>query len=320
MQKLLVATLASLALLSACGSAIDDEAASAGGDDLMTYEAELIAPVDQNRILTDAEALGGQNITSAQVQAFLEMNGSFLAGYKDPAWSNKSAATLIVERGQASGVHPLYLLTRIQIESGLIQSGTSHNLDQATGCGCPDSGGCSRSYVGFGNQVDCAAKKLKGYLATLDATGQTLTGWKVGVTKSSSDPCHVTPANRVTAALYTYTPWVGAYGKQGCGRNDVGGSTLVGVVYDRYQTLQDWGDTTSPASCLSDTVGHRVRDAVCVQSAGDGVLRQCGDGAWKTHAEDGRTCLRSFIYCHSSTLGTDVPTRTCVQEIGRAHV
>ena len=44
----------------------------------------------------------------------------------------------------------------------------------------------------------------------------TISGWKVGVTKSTSDPCQVTPKNRITAALYTYTPWVGAYGI-GCG-------------------------------------------------------------------------------------------------------
>ena len=42
----------------------------------------------------------------------------------------------------------------------------------------------------------------------LDAKGTTIAGWKVGVAKKTSDGYAVTPANKATAALYTYTPWV----------------------------------------------------------------------------------------------------------------
>ncbi|WP_275900314.1 hypothetical protein [Pyxidicoccus trucidator] len=201
---------------------------------------ELAGVHDMHRLMEDAELTGGGWIAPAQVQQFLQQKGSFLAGYRDPAWSNKTAATLIVERSRAHGISPLYMLARIQIESGLIQSGTSSNLAKATGCGCPDSGGCDTSYAGFGSQVECGAAKIRGYLRDLDAGRPTVSGWRVGFAKQTLDPCTVTPANKATAVLYTYTPWVGAYAMQ-CGRTTVGGSSLVSAVFTRYRTDYNWG-------------------------------------------------------------------------------
>ncbi|HYO69058.1 MAG TPA: hypothetical protein VEU33_23560, partial [Archangium sp.] len=139
---------------------------------------------DMHRLLEDADIRGGQWITTAQVQQFLQQKGSYLAGYTDPAWG-KTAAALIVERSKAYSISPLYMLARIQTESSLITSGTSTNLAKATGCGCPDSGGCSTSYAGFGNQVECSAKKIHGYFIDLDAGRTTIAGWKVGLTKQT---------------------------------------------------------------------------------------------------------------------------------------
>ena len=201
---------------------------------------DLAGGYDMHRLMEDADLRGGSWIAPAQVQQFLQQKGSFLAGYRDPVWGNKTAATLIVERSLAHGISPLYMLARIQIESGLIQSGNSNGLDKATGCGCPDSGSCNTSYAGFGNQVECGAAKIRGYLNALDAGGTTVSGWKVGLTKQTSDPCTVTPATKATAALYTYTPWVGAYAMQ-CGRTTVGGSSLVATVFNRYRTDYNWG-------------------------------------------------------------------------------
>ncbi|WP_281255422.1 hypothetical protein [Cystobacter ferrugineus] len=201
---------------------------------------DLAATYDMHRLMEDADLTGGSTITAAQVQQFLQQKGSYLAGYRDPAWSNQTAATLIVARSRAHGISPLYMLARIQIESGLIQSGTSNNLSKATGCGCPDSGGCNTSYAGFGNQVECGAAKIRNYLKDLDAGRPTVSGWKVGVTKQTLDPCTVTPATKATAALYTYTPWVGAYAWQ-CGKDTVGGSSLVSAVFARYRGEYNWG-------------------------------------------------------------------------------
>ncbi|RKH37152.1 hypothetical protein [Corallococcus llansteffanensis] len=272
---------------------------------------EATTKYDMHRLLEDSDVTGGQAITPANVQAFLQQQGSYLAGYTDPAYG-KTAATLIVERSRASNISPLYMLARIQGESSLIQSGTSTNLSKATGCGCPDSSGCDAQYVGFGKQVECAAKKMRGYLTDLETSGTTVSGWKVGVTKSTLDPCSVKPANKVTAALYTYTPWVGAYAIQ-CGRTTVGGSSLMASIYNRYATAYPWPSST-PAGCYSGTVDATVPEASCVQSSSDALWRQCLSGVFTAGSTAKPTnCNVSFPYCQSTRLGRGVATRTCVQ-------
>ena len=164
--------------------------------------------------------------------------GSYLTGYTDPL-SGDTAAEIIVNRSHAYGVSPLYMIARIQTESSLISSGTDASLDKATGCGCPDSAPCNPDLGGFGNQIECAAEKMFAYDMELEADGVTRSGWSVGVAKNTSDPCMVTPANRATAMLYTYTPWVGAYGQQ-CGTPMWGGSSLVALAYYRYWVEYPW--------------------------------------------------------------------------------
>ena len=269
---------------------------------------------DMHRLMEDTDITGGQWITVAQVQAFLQQKGSYLATYKDPAWNYKTAATLIVEQSKLQTISPLYMLARIQTESSLITSGTSANLSKATGCGCPDSGGCSTSYAGFGKQIECSAKKLRGYLIDLDAGRATISGWKPGVLKSTSDPCSVKPVNKATAALYTYTPWVGAYAIQ-CGRTDIGGSSLVAVKYNQFKAEYNWGTGTTGVTCYSGTVEKDVAVGVCVQSSSDAIWRQCqADGTFSAGTATKPTnCTASWPYCSSATLGRSVPTRTCVQ-------
>jgi hypothetical protein len=277
---------------------------------------EATTEYDMHRLLEDADILGGQWITVTQVQQFLQQKGSYLATYTDPAWG-KTAATLIVERSKAYGLSPLYMLARIQTESSLITSGTSNNLSKACGCGCPDSSGCDPAYSGFGNQVECAAKKMRGYFNDLDAGRATISGWKVGVTKSTLDPCSVKPATKATAALYTYTPWVGAYAIQ-CGKTTVGGSSLVAVAYNRFKSEYPWGSGSS--SCYSGTVDATVSEYTCVQSSSDALWRQCIAGAFTAGSTTKPTnCTTSYPYCSSATLGRSVPTRTCVQSSGDAQ-
>ncbi len=275
---------------------------------------EATTKYDMHRLMEDADINGGQWITTAQVQAFLQQNGSYLATYRDPAWGNKTAAALIVERSKAYSISPLYMLARIQTESSLVQSGTSTNLSKATGCGCPDSSGCDVSYAGFGNQIECSAKKMRGYFNDLDAGRATISGWRVGVTKSTSDPCSVRPATKATAALYTYTPWVGAYAIQ-CGRTSVGGSSLVTSIFNRYKTAYNWG--TGTTGCYTETAGTTLPVNGCVQSSSDALWRQClSTGAFTAGSTSKpSTCTVSYPWCSSATLGRSVPARTCVQSI-----
>ena len=203
--------------------------AEADGDETAAVPSRF----DVNRLLDDRDLEGGQALSTDDVQAFLEEKGSFLAGYVDDS-SGYTAAALITLIAEANRISPLYLLARIQAESGLVTSETGDHLATATGCGCADGTTCSDNQRGFGQQVQCAAEKMRSYLDDLDASGVTTTGLAVGVPNKTLDPCDVTPENRATAALYTYTPWVGGYGEQCHARPDVGGASLLALVFHRF--------------------------------------------------------------------------------------
>lgn len=212
---------------SACSSNVDapDE------EEIGTSSQELGREIPISRLLEDENIEGDQHVTTAQVQSFLAKQGSALATYSA---GGRTAAQWIVDESRAQLISPVYLLARLETESGIVRSGTLSKLSQATGCGCPDGAVCDPQYANFGLQVRCAAEKMRGYFKSLAQSGQTITGWRVGVGRSTSDPCWVVPANRATAALYTYTPWVGAYGI-GCGTWKWGGSSLVAGLYKQFR-------------------------------------------------------------------------------------
>jgi hypothetical protein len=219
------AVLSSLALVllaSGCGSAEDGQPAT--GEDDLTGSS-------MHRILSDADMTGDQALEPARVQAFLVAKKSALAKYSE---DGRSAAKIIVEESRKERISPVFLLARIEGESGLVSSGTLNNLRSATGCGCPDGASCNPAFANFGPQVRCAAELFRGYLEDLAKKGATISGWRVGTPKQTLDPCTVTPANAATAALYTYTPWVGAYASE-CGTEKWGGTSLMGVLYRDFR-------------------------------------------------------------------------------------
>jgi hypothetical protein len=207
----------------ACGSSLPEE-------DVGTSSEALSRSVLPNRLVEDSAIEGHQDVTAAQVQAFLQKKGSKLASYKE---GKLTAAEMIVNRSKAEKISPIYMLARIETESGLVSSGTFANLLSATGCGCPDGEICDPTIAEFGLQVRCAAELMRWYLDALDTKGFTVSGWRVGVGKSTLDGCWIVPQTRATAAFYTYTPWVGAYGI-GCGTSQWGGSSLVAALLKQY--------------------------------------------------------------------------------------
>lgn len=204
--------------------------------------------VDIGNLLRDDQLEGGATITVDEVQTFLETRGSYLATWKD-GMGEATAAQRIVFHSSLYNISPLYMLARIEAESSLITSGTSRHLGAATGCGCLDGAACIPSLAGFGKQIECAAKVMRGYLDALDEDGATISGWKVGKKKATLDPCYPTPVNRATAALYTYTPWVGAYGRQ-CRVSKFGGATLISIIVGRFQEDHDWGAPAAVAPAV----------------------------------------------------------------------
>ncbi|MFZ6036107.1 MAG: hypothetical protein ACOYUK_03100 [Patescibacteria group bacterium] len=175
------------------------------------------ATFNYNMILTDNELENSNTMTVSQIQRFLENKGSGLASYSatDVGGSRKSAAQIIYDAGKYWHINPQYLLVRLQVEQSLVsaKTPTQRQLDWATGFGVCDS--CSTSdpaiqaYKGFFNQVNWAARRFReSYLPDIDRQGYTFTGWGPGITKTTGDGYAVTPQNRATAGLYTYTPHV----------------------------------------------------------------------------------------------------------------
>jgi hypothetical protein len=211
------------------GSAAD-AGAPAKDDSCPVSAASWTDPVNPAHLMDECELEGGSTISTSDVQSFLEKRGSYLARYTE---MGKTAAQIIVSNATASGISPLYIVARIETESSLIESGTSNNLLSAAGCACPDTAPCDSAESGFGNQITCAAKLMSGYLRQLEGGGETVSGWKVGKARATSDPCTVTPDDAATAATYTYDPWVGAY-STGCGTKKWGGATLLAQFLQRY--------------------------------------------------------------------------------------
>lgn len=200
--------------------------------------------VDATQVLSDENVEGDQDVTVEQVQALLEEAKSSLASY---SVGGRTAATIIVEESKAQQISPVYMLARLQSEQGLVfrtMTGASYTraLSKATGCGCPDNAPCAKATSGFQGQVSCAAELMRRYLTNLDA-GKTAIGgsayiqpneWKLGKTTRTLDRCYVRPKNRATAALYTYTPWVGKSSTMGCGTAPIGTSG-VAIQYKKVK-------------------------------------------------------------------------------------
>lgn len=200
-----------------------------------------------SRIIEDSDYLNSNSMSLADIQTFLTNKGSFLANYStaNAYGETKSAAEIIYDASNnnydcsealkndtlsdnptkaekeqkcrhISTVNPKLLLVTLQKESSLIegQNPSSGRLNAAMGYACPDSGGCSPYYAGFGKQVNGAAWQFWRYYNYPDNYN-----FKAGntyIVQNTLDPyCStdtqtmiVTPQNKATAALYNYTPHV----------------------------------------------------------------------------------------------------------------
>ena len=185
---------------------------------------------NQNLILEDIIFEDKDFLTQTEIQSFLEFTPyqrrSFLADHVD---EGKLVSQHLFDAAQAFRINPLVLLTKLQVESSVVYKDTSpqdSTVDWAMGCGCHDGDpNCSRGPKGVGPQIHCAARLFRSYLDEIDAADTTRSGWRVSRSKTTLDDIQITPRNRATAALYTYTPWV----LQGRG-----GNWLFWNVYHRF--------------------------------------------------------------------------------------
>jgi hypothetical protein len=178
-----------------------------------------VNPIINTAFITDAILEDSNAMTVYQVRDLLDEKGSFLATPDittqiiDTDGVTWQPAQTIFDLAQKYTVNPQLILVTMQKEDGLITS----NIQPPPGHdGFMGAKGCpSQTLRG---QLDCGVSRFRNYLTQLDSTGVTPGGWQVGVPKKTCYPSNcsienisVTPANRATAALWTYTPVVGTY-------------------------------------------------------------------------------------------------------------
>jgi hypothetical protein len=241
---------------------------------------------DKNRLVPDEAFYDVGAMTAAEVQTFFEQTPyelrSFLADHRLADGRTVSAA--LHATAVSRGISPIILLVTLQKEAGLISRKSPpsrHRVDFAFGCGCPTST-CSERWRGLDKQLECAADRFAEYTADMVADGATISGWGPGITRRTNDGHSVTPSNRATAALYTYTPLV---------LRGTGGNWLFWTVWRRYALHLDYavqfpfnegwigGNCSSDSDCTYD--GGRCifaepgRLGTCTQSC----QRTCPDRA-----------------------------------------
>ena len=241
------ASAAVVSILVACAPAA--EVTGASGDRVTT------GTFDKNDVVSDAALLDKDALTTEQIQAFLDKTPwntkSALASYTE---DGQSAAQIITTVSQKYGVNPIALMVRVQMEQSLLYKDKATATDTAIkiafGCGCPHSSICSAKYEGFANQADCAAGTLARSIAAATTSTGTASGWKKGVVKTTVDKIAVNPANAATAALYTYTPYVG---EAGGGDKGVGGASLHKSVWDKVTTALKYTPGANPTTTATAT-------------------------------------------------------------------
>lgn len=209
-----------------------------------------------NAVFSDAKTFGG----AAEIQKFLEQKGSELANtsaefllklrepddallkekLEDPRPNlsrPRTAAELIWDSSQASGLNPQVIIVTLNKEQSLITGKHAANdlqraLNHSMGFACPDDGGCEDTLSGFyfqlfgnfdasDNRYIGAPKSLMKSFNTSGGRGPYGPGGKivrVGETVTLTNTIggfegvkpeqDVTIGNLATAALYRYTPHV----------------------------------------------------------------------------------------------------------------
>ena len=187
------------------------------------------AEVNYDKIISDSDAENYQSMTMPEIRDFLRSQNSYLKDFKysgnNPSPSQiksdpekkyvqtRSASEIIYNAAQEAKINPQFLLVLLQKEQGLIEysNPSERGVNFAMGYYCYDGNYCNVKYKGFGKQVRGAALQFRWYLDNIYSYN-----WQPNKPACADDPntllpCTsrgtvVTPANKITAAMYIYTP------------------------------------------------------------------------------------------------------------------
>jgi hypothetical protein len=293
-------------------------------DDGKADANDPLGKFNPHRIVSDDAFFDVDAIDAAGVQRFLEVSPydgkrSFLADHRLDSGERVSAALVRVAR--ANGLNPIVLLATLQKEAGLISKSvapSAHRVDFAFGCGCPDGGPCMAAFRGLDKQLECAGERMAEYMADLLDGEPTIAGFFPGESKRVLDGSNVVSANRSTAILYTYTPWILV------GR---GGNWLFWNVWRRYSVHLSYdrglnppfnegyigGLCTTSADCFYD--GGVCSGGECTQSCTSSCPDRIGPGFATTFCvtDPVTSAGRCVAQCDSLLAsGGCGPLQTCV--------
>lgn len=238
---------------------------------LFVFPLEAKADFDPNQLIKDSQFVDTKTFGGAAgIQQFLQSKNSILAntspdflqklrepadskiktGLEDPSpnlGGLRTAAELIWDASQKSGINPQVMLITLQKEQSLVTSPprgeqeTQRALDHALGFNCRESSGCDQLFAGFYYQLfgnfDAQGNRYIGAPASLmrsyntpsgrgpavDAQNQTFgaptvrtskVGDAIILSNTQGPPNNAAPTQTVTllnlstAALYRYTPHV----------------------------------------------------------------------------------------------------------------
>lgn len=172
---------------------------------------------DPNYILSDEELNDYTSMGLTDVESFLSEKEGILKNYvcEDKAGEKRKASEIIYTLSQENRLNPKFMLTLLQKEQSLITdpAPTERQLSAALGYGCPDGGVCNPRWDSFFKQINSAYLQFRAYLD--DDPEEHPHRYQAGETyifkqhnTNSATIDIVTPENKATAALYTYTPHV----------------------------------------------------------------------------------------------------------------
>lgn len=242
-----------------------------------------LAEFDQNHIISDSEAEDYNSLNSFQIQDFLEDNNSYLADFKysgdnpsleelvqDPEADyirERGAATIIYNAAQESKINPKLLLTMLQKEQGLIEKTdpSERALNYAMGYYCYDGDYCNPKYKGFGKQVRATAQQFRWYMDHI-ASYDHQPGVRSCIDDPTPDiPCtakgvEIQPENKITAAMYVYTP-------------HLHGNKLFYTLWNKYGFGGDVPDNVISDGIFPDGALVKAHDSSAIYLISDGEKR-----------------------------------------------
>ncbi len=169
----------------------------------LKIEYQEVVPTYNTAWLTD-EAMEGEYDTSVDtIRYFFQQHHSCLANpIQDVDGVTIDIPQLIHDAAVKYHINPKVIIATMQKE----QSAITHcpepwRLKLLMGAGSPTT---AREQIDFGTSL------FRAYMDEIDNNGQTRSGWKVGVAKTTQDDVSVTPATAAVASQFTYTPYAGA--------------------------------------------------------------------------------------------------------------